>query len=65
MLHSPIFGPNPKRRPTFLEGSILVLIKDYRGASHNFTTRFDERALCILAKCSLNVICLCLWPKIS
>lgn len=53
MLHSPIFGPNPKRRPTFLEGSILVLIKDYRGASHNFTTRFDERALCIVAKCSL------------
>jgi len=42
MLNSLVFRPDPERRMTFLEGSILVFTRDYKEKSHNFTTRFDE-----------------------
>lgn len=50
----PVFQPDPEKIPTFLEGCVLLLERDYRGARHNFTTRFNVGELCQVVECGLS-----------
>lgn len=53
-LPRPVFQPDPEKRPTFLEGCVLILERDYRGARHNYTTRFNVGELCQVVECGLS-----------
>ncbi len=53
-LNLPLYQPDLKRNPSFPEGLLVILTRDYRGASYHFTTRFDEDEVCRVAKCSLS-----------
>jgi len=55
MCNSPIFRPDPERRPSFLEGSVVILTKDYTRASHNFTGNFEKDEVCKVDKCGLSL----------
>jgi len=52
----PIFQPDQrgKKRPSFPEGLLVVLTKDYSQAPYNFSQKFKENDPCVVVNCGLS-----------